>query len=185
MNTQRLILNLIDQIKEAQLKLGYAEESMYFYFPLDSLNDILQTGMKDEESMLRELRQAPALVGSVLGELGFDLNRGRIQVRIPPQGVRYVKENVPDPAFLSELIMLFSYGHDLTVERIKACFEKFSSNFICESMIGDSDFDYVLHFVDESIDSYYYCVKMEMGHAIYHRFTKEDYRRMNLTASRQ
>ena len=178
MNTQRLIQNLIDQIKEAQLKLGYAEESMYFYFPPDSLNNILQTDMKDEESLLKELRQAPDLAGSVLGELGFELNRERIQVRIPPQGVRYVKENVPDPVFLWELIQLFSHGHDLTIERIKACFEKFSSNFICESMIGDSEFDYVLHFVDESIDSYYYCVKMEMGHVIYHRFTREDYGRL-------
>lgn len=178
MNTQRLIQNLIDQIKEAQLKLGYAEESMYFYFPPDSLNDILQTDMKDEESLLKELRQAPTLSGSVLGELGFELNHGRIQVRIPSQGARYVKENVPDPAFLWDLIQLFSQGHDLTIERIKNFFQKFSNNYVCEAMSGDSEFDYVLHFVDESIDSYYYCVKMEMGHTIYHRFTREDYRRL-------
>lgn len=178
MNTQRLILNLIDQIKEAQLKLGYAEESMYFYFPPDSLNDLLQADVKDEGSLLKELRQDPALAGSVLGKLGFELDRGRIQVRIPPQGARYVKENVPDSPFLRELIALFSHGHDLTIERIKNCFQKFSSNYVCEAMNGDSDFDYVLHFVDENIDSYYYCVKMEMGHAIYHRFTREDYRRL-------
>lgn len=178
MNTQRLIQNLTDQIKEAQLKLGYAEENMYFYFPPDSLNDILQTDLKDEESLLKELRQASTLAGSVLGELGFELNRGRIQVRIPPQGVRYVKENVPDPAFLCDLIQLFSHGHDLTIERIKKCFQKYSSNYVCEAMNSDSEFDYVLHFVDESIDSYYYCVRMEMGHTIYHRFTREDYRRL-------
>ena len=128
MNTQKLIQNLIDQIKEAQLKLGYAEESMYFYFPPYSLNDILQTDLKDEESLLKELRQAPDLAESVLGELGFELNRGRIQVWIPPQGVRYVKENVPDPAFLWDLIQLFSQGHNLTIERIKNCFQKFSNN---------------------------------------------------------
>ena len=178
MNTQRLILNLIDQIKEAQLKLGYAEESMYFYFPPDSLNDLLQADVKDEGSLLKELRQDPALAGSVLGKLGFELDRGRIQVRIPPQGARFVKENVPDSPFLRELIALFSHGHDLTIERIKNCFQKFSSNYVCEAMNGDSDFDYVLHFVDENIDSYYYCVKMEMGHTIYHRFTREDYRRL-------
>ena len=178
MNTQRLIQNLIDQIKEAQLKLGYAEESMYFYFPPDSLNDLLQKDIKDEESLLKELRRAPALSASVLGELGFELNRGRIQVRIPSQGVRYVKENVPDPAFLWELIQLFSHGHDLTIEQIKYCFQKYSCNYVCEAMNGDSEFDYVLYFVDESIDSYYYCVKMEMGLTIYHRFTREDYRRL-------
>ncbi len=30
-------------------------------------------------------------------------------------------------------------------------------------------------FDDAEYDAYYYCVKMEMGHTIYHRFTKEDY----------
>ena len=37
-----------------------------------------------------------------------------------------------------------------------------------------SDFDEVLYFKDASVDAYYYCVKEEMGHTIYHRFTKED-----------
>ncbi len=38
-----------------------------------------------------------------------------------------------------------------------------------------TDFDYVLYYCNREIDEYYYCVKMEMGHTIYHRFTKEDY----------
>ena len=36
-------------------------------------------------------------------------------------------------------------------------------------------FDYVLYFKDKTVDAYYYCIKEEMGHTIYHRFTKEDY----------
>ena len=178
MNTRNLIQNLIDQIKEAQLKLGYAEESIYLYFPKESLNSILQTDYKEGESLLAELQQAPAFAGCELGELSFRLSRGRIEVRIPPQGARYVKENVPDPAFLSELIQIFSHGHDLTIGRIRACFEKFSGDYVCEKMGEGSEFDYVLYFVDERIDAYCYCVKTEMGHAIYHRFTKEDYRRL-------
>lgn len=33
MNKDRLIENLIEQIKEAQLKLGYAKETIRLYFP--------------------------------------------------------------------------------------------------------------------------------------------------------
>ena len=36
------------------------------------------------------------------------------------------------------------------------------------------DFDVVFYFDDWKIDAYYYCVKEEMGHTIYHRFTRED-----------
>ena len=41
-----------------------------------------------------------------------------------------------------------------------------------------SDFDEALYFEDPSIDEYYYCVKEEMGHLIYHRFLKEDYQKL-------
>ena len=42
-------------------------------------------------------------------------------------------------------------------------------------MAPGTDFDYAVYFDDAEYDAYYYCVKMEMGHTIYHRFTKEDY----------
>ena len=41
-----------------------------------------------------------------------------------------------------------------------------------------TDFDYAVYFDDETYDAYYYCIKMEMGHTIYHRFTKEDYQKL-------
>ena len=43
-------------------------------------------------------------------------------------------------------------------------------------MTPGTDFDYAVYFDDAEYDAYYYCVKMEMGHTIYHRFTEADYR---------
>jgi hypothetical protein len=43
-------------------------------------------------------------------------------------------------------------------------------------MEDGADFDYVMYFNQPAIDPYYYCIKEEMGHTIYHRFTKEDYK---------
>lgn len=180
MNENDLIQNVIDQIKEVQLKLGYAEETIYLYFPLESLNSILQTNCKDEEGLLEVLRQAPAFYESELGNLGFRLHQKRIEIRIPPQGARYVRECVPDPPFLKEFIHMFSHSHALTIEEVKACFEKFSDSYVCKEMPPGSEFDYVLYFEDVYIDAYRYCVKMEMGYTVYHRFTPADYERLAL-----
>lgn len=178
MNEDGLIQNVTDQIKEAQLKLGYAEETIYLYFPLESLNSILETDYKEEEGLLEALRQAPAFSESRLGKLGFRQHQKRIEIRIPPQGARYVREFVPDPPFLKELIHIFSHSHALTIEEVKVCFEKFNNSYVCEEMPPGSEFDYVLYFEDADIDAYRYCVKMEMGHTVYHRFTPADYERL-------
>lgn len=177
MKASNLITNIVDQIKETQLKLGYAEETIYLYFPPESLNSILQTDFQ-EEVLLGVLRRTSAFSESCLGELGFRLHQGRIEVRIPPEGVRYVKENVPDPPFLKELVRLFFHSHDLTIEEIQDCFGRFDDGYVCERMPEGCEFDYVLYFEDSQIDAYRYCVKMEMGHAVYHRFTGADYERL-------
>ena len=42
MDTDRLIENIIEQIKEAQIKLGYVKEVIRLYFPAASLSLLLQ-----------------------------------------------------------------------------------------------------------------------------------------------
>lgn len=41
MERDKLIANMTDQIKEAQLKLGYVEETVRLYYPLSSLRMLL------------------------------------------------------------------------------------------------------------------------------------------------
>ena len=41
MNTEKLIKNIMDQIKEAQIKLGFAKETTRLYYPVESLNACL------------------------------------------------------------------------------------------------------------------------------------------------
>ena len=48
MNEQKLIQNVIEQIKEAQLKLGAEKEVIRLYFPMASMNAILGTNYTDE-----------------------------------------------------------------------------------------------------------------------------------------
>lgn len=178
MKAEKLIQNIIDQIKEAQLKLGFARETMRLYFPVDSINAIMENNYSDSKELLNALEQDEKLKNSVLGNITFSGHDGRIEVRIPPEGVVYVKTNVYDPLFLKKLLQLFENNHHLTIEEICECFASVDVHYRCSKMKPGSDFDYVLYFENKQIDPYYYCVKMEMGHTIYHRFVRADYEKL-------
>lgn len=173
MNSEKLIKNIIDQIKEAQIKLGFAKETTRLYYPVESLNAMLGSDAKDDNEMLKLLASV-GLDHLELGTLQFSAHKGRIEISVPPEGAEYVHKHVEEPAFLKAMIELFRQNHHCSIEDVRDLFESFSKDYVCEKMPDGSDFDEVFYFKNVSIDSYYYCVKEEMGHTIYHRFTKED-----------
>lgn len=175
MNIEKLTENIVDQIKEAQIKLGYAKETVWLYYPAESLCALMGIEPMDTEHLLDYLKREKALSDTALGELRFTAHKGRIEVKIPPEGAEYVHREVPDPEFLTELIGFFSGHPHCSLADIQKIFARFSADYVCEKMPEGTDFDYVLYFPDGGVDAYYYCVKEEMGHTIYHRFTKEDY----------
>lgn len=178
MNADKLIENMRDQIKEAQIKLGYVKETVNLYYPVSSLNALTGLHEKSAEELAGILESEPAFSKTLLGSLKFSVHKGRIEVRIPPEGSEYVRYKVESPAFLTDMIKLFSEHHSCKLPDICAVFARYSSDYVCEKMPDGMDFDYVLYFRDTRIDAYYYCVKEEMGHTIYHRFTKEDYQEL-------
>lgn len=174
MNREHFIQNMIDQIKEAQLKLGYAWETVRLYYPVSSLNDLLETAVQDSGEMLTLLQKSFSQAGT-LGFLRFSVHADRIEVSIPPEGAKWVHEQVQTPPFLKELITLFQEKHACTLEEICAVFCKYDPHYCCEAMPEGSDFDYAVYFSDAEQDAYVYCIHMEMGHTIYHRFTRTDF----------
>lgn len=175
MNPEKFIQNIIDQIKEAQIKLGYAKETVRLYYPAGSLCRWMGLQVMGAQALARFLSDAPAFADTVLGKLEFAAHKGRIEVRIPPEGAQYVRQQAPEPEFLKDLIGFFGRHPHCSLEDICKIFGKYSPDYVCEKMPEGADFDYVLYFPDGNVDAYYYCVKEEMGHTIYHRFVKEDY----------
>lgn len=175
MDAQRLEKDIIDQIVELQVKLGYAHESTRFYYKAESLNAMLGTAEPDARSLCALLQREHALEGSPLGEVTFGTHEDRIEVRVPPAGSLYVHEQVPAPAFLVDLIELFLAKHHPSKDEVLALFAKHSASYVLEDMPPGSEFDYAVHFQDAALDQHYYCFKEEMGHLIYHRFAPEDY----------
>lgn len=177
MNIERFIENIIEQIKEAQLKLGFVREVIRLYFPVPSLCALLQVEKMSGKNLMEELKRDESFFQTPLGKITFTLCKGeRIEVCIPPQGAVYVHGQIPDPPFLSHIIELFQKNHHLAIEEICKAFAQFNGNYVCEEMKPGTDFDYVLYFPEGEPDAWYYCIHMEMGHTIYHRFTEEDYK---------
>ena len=57
MDTDRLIENIIEQIKEAQIKLGYVKEVIRLYFPAGSLSLLLQIQEESAEVLAEQLQK--------------------------------------------------------------------------------------------------------------------------------
>ena len=181
MDHDKLLKNMVDQIKEAQLKLGYAKETVRLYYPLSSLNAILGTDYADGREMLCALGEA-FREESVLGKISFALNGSRVEAGIPPKGAEYVHMHVKNPVFLADLIELFRQNPHCGIEDIRRVFDRSGQAWICEKPDEETaenmGFDAVFYFEDPAYDAYYYCFKEEMGHMVYHRFSGEDYRLM-------
>lgn len=175
MNTQKLIQNIIDQIKEAQIKLGYVKETVRLYYPLSSMNALLGTDFSNARDLVKILNAKLLRECEIPGGVWVGFQGERIEVSVSPKGVEYIYKKVKASEFLVDIIELFQSHHSCTIEEVCQVFGKYSKEYVCEKMPREADFDYVLYFRDGLIDEYYYCIKMEMGHTIYHRFTKSDY----------
>ena len=162
---QKLEQNLIDLIKEEQMKLGYQKETIRLYYPADSLLRLL-----GKELSIEKLQQELEWFGGHtehLGNVTVSHKKDRFCLCVPPEGAVYVHEQVPDNPFLKEWITAVSV-HGCTLEKLLE---------ICEK-IKEGEFDVLIYFADQKPDAYYYCVKFEGSHVIYHRFMKEDYEEM-------
>lgn len=173
MNDHALIENLMDIIKEAEIKIGYSEQPISLYYPLESLNRLLDTNFSAEE-MLPALQTVFSSDEQLLGAVTTSYEDTRFCFRIPASGVSYVHHARQNP-FLEDLIALIGRGH-CTIEDILAVFTRYSDRVTVEKIEGNEEFDYLIYFTDGIPDPFWYCIQLEHDHAIYHRFTEKDYR---------
>ncbi len=174
MNSERFEKNLIDNIKEAQLKLGYDNRPMSLNYMTASLKNLLGTDVTDDV-----LSKFSEYVSPKLGILSFHPIKGGICITIPTEGTAYVN-SLSGYDFIAELIKKVS-GH-VSLEEVTAVFRKYSDNVVIEESSSE-EFDLLAYFPDKSPDEYFYCLAAEPCisggcHAMYHRFIREDYEEM-------
>ena len=164
--------SMIDAIEEGQLKLGYRDETIRLYYPLESLCAL--TGKKlDAAQMMRELEAFFTEDEAELGKIEISRRGDRFCLCIPEEGSAYVHEHFAETGFIYELIRLIG-EHDCKLEDIRRLFLSHSENIYVEEMQGE-DFDVMIRFPEGMGDPYCYCFRDEGCHVIYHRFLPEDY----------
>ena len=148
MTFDKLEKNLMDVIQEEQAKLGFRREKIRLYYPLTTLNHLLDTE-DTAEQMEITLAGQPESMTRKLGNLDVTRRGDRFCLCIPEEGSAYVHEHF-------------------------ALFLSHSENIYVEEMQGE-DFDVMIRFPEGMGDPYCYCFRDEGCHVIYHRFLPEDY----------
>ena len=172
LNFEALKKNLIDVTIESQIKLGYTKTTIGFYYPMESLNSLLDSSL-DVEGMSQALQEFKNTVKKELGNISISRDHTRFCIQIPKEGVEYVHGKCSDTGFLEAFIK--KIGHcNVSLDDILEVFYQYSKHVICKK-IDMEDFDYTIYFEDGTPDDFRYCIKFEGCHAIYHRFTPKDY----------
>lgn len=167
-----LMSNIIEVIKEEQIKLGYQKENIRLYYPLSSLNTLLGTKLRCA-SMKEQLDEFFQQKADILGAVEVTYRAERFCINLPEQATEYVHKHTEQNGFLYDFIRTIEQ-HDVSIEDILVQFRKYSDRVHFEKMAGE-EFDYLVYFEDGEPDAYRYCVTEEGCHMIYHRYTKADY----------
>lgn len=175
----RLFDNIVDLLAEQQLKLGYMEETVSLYYPLESLQTILGENC-DAAAMLDTLQMFIDMKQTTFGCIDVSYKNNRFCFRIPPVAGAYVhallnEESREKYLFLQEFLQAI-IKHGQTIDEIIMIFKRYSKNVVVRK-INENEFDYLIYFEDGIPDDYRYCFKLEECHITYHRFMTEDFER--------
>lgn len=174
MDFQRLESNIIDNIREAHLKLGYEERPISLNYLSSTLCHLLGTDELSGEELLDFISYTSPRLGSVR----FAPIRDGYCVTVPADGTAYVHSHPDKSRFLMEFIDTIRDHHN-TLEDVFAVFRRHSGSVVIEES-SSGEFEYLVYFADGIPDNYRYCLSAEPCidggcHVTYHRFIPEDY----------
>lgn len=162
--------NIIDSVKECEIKLGYREEAISLYYPESVLLELLSA---TEETLPKAILEFCASASGEFGKVSImETNEsGRYQINIPKEGVAFVHENVETSSFVKDFVETI-HRPGMTKEAIITLFQKYSDGVVVEQA-GKKE--WAVYFSDPQIDAYVYYIEEDDFGLQYHRFTKESY----------
>ena len=176
MNCKRLEDNIIQTVKEGQMKLGYDPAAVKINYRIPSLERFLETSWENDGQMKKEMEAFFANAQDRLGKIDILYGQnGMACLTIPKEGTEYIHNTVPDDPFLMEFFnLLKQYG--TAKEDFIRLFQKYGDPVYEE---GDGvEYDFVLYFANKKEDRNRYCIKFDFGRATYHRLSPEDFAAM-------
>ena len=181
MNYAKLEKSICDTIKEGQIKIGYSEEAVGLYYPMESIAELLEIDGSTKELTISKMQQYLAefkrMCSANLGEVEISNKEKRFCFKIPKEGTKYVDEQYADNQFLRDFISNITKP-TVTVQEILSVFYAYA-DVEQVHLEENSELGYVVYFEDETIDEYVYCLKFDEFGATYHRFTRLDYQKLS------
>ena len=167
----KLERNLIDNLLESEVKLGYAGTPITFYYPESSLTGLLDC---DADGLAAAIAGFQKKEQDRLGNIEIEELRhekGRYAVMIPAGGVGWVHANFRPSAFMKDFVSSIGKPGN-TLEGILEVFHKYSSEVDIKK---EGACEWAVSFRDESIDPYIYHIEQNEFGLEYHRFTRDSY----------
>jgi len=167
-----LYRNLLDNIKECELKLGGEEMEISFYYPTDTLLELLDCTKEDLPSAMEKFQTA---VEEDLGKVVITQTKekDRYQVIVPKKAFRFVKEHVPEPQFLAVFLQAVKIPGQTLAEMIPV-FQAFGEVIVEKQ----EEKEWAVYFEDPGVDPYVYWLEEDEFGLEYHRFTRESYKKL-------
>lgn len=167
-----LLKNLSDSIFEMMIKLDETtSNSMCIYYTEDLAAYLLGV---PKENIKDEIYSFKNYISDELGKTDITFTSdGRFGIVVYSDGIEKIMASNPRKLFLKELIEKIR-SRNCSLNEIKHIFEKENSNYICEK-INNSEFQYVLYFIDKNIDEYKYCFTFDIMGSYYHRLIDYDF----------
>ncbi len=168
---QHLKKNIYDYIYEGMVKLGYDKgKSVTIFYEKGLLAWLLNTDTENIPSLINDFKEYSK---EYLGEIIFEKSQDRYKITVPYEGVLKIAESYKDHTFLKKLVKTLQ-NRECTIDDIENVFKEISPEYIKEE-VDNSEFQYVFHFKDKSIDEFRYCFSFDSLGKYYHRLLDYDY----------
>lgn len=170
--------HIIDTMKEWQMKIGFSDENIILYYPVDSLYKYLNLNKENSyETVKKELQSYVKYEMNMMGDINLIWQKNRVGIEISAKGSKYVHEKIAEPIFLKKFLNVINdKSSDMTdVEKLFKEYAKVNNGecTICNSTHHNNG--KVFSFTDNIPERYVYCVENDEFGITYHRFSKEDY----------
>lgn len=165
--------NLIDNILECEVKLGHEKLPVSFYYPKESLYELLDCNEDTLEMAIADFKEKEV---NRLGALSLEQtenDKDRYVATVPADGVEWVSNNYTASDFMLEFIKEVSKPQS-TLDSIVSVFKKYSDKVLVKQMSED---EWAVSFLDEAVDPYVYHIEQNDFGLEYHRFTHLSYQK--------
>lgn len=172
MKYNKLRKNLINIVKEAQIKLGYDSVGVGVNYMSSCLINLIDGA--NEANLYELLVDFCKESEEDFGEITIANIENGYRLNVPPKGVEYVQKDIKEDEFLVKFINQIRNPLG-TIEDIIELFKSFSDDVHIEKTPNNPEFDYLIYFENGEPDEFWYCIDTEDLGITYHRFMKADY----------